>query len=84
MSVLFIATAHLYKGWGVELLNFQIEEMNLTDRGFAADYERQSLQMAQAEAKRRAQEAENQRVINVGLCFVFCACVNLLNSASHR
>jgi len=51
--------------WGAELLNFQIEEMNLTDRGFALDYEKQSLAIAQTEAKRRAQEAENQRSLAV-------------------
>jgi len=51
--------------WGAELLNFQIEEMSLTDQGFAMDYEKQSLAMAQAEARRRAQEAENQRNLTV-------------------
>jgi len=45
--------------WGIEMINFQIENLILSDRKYALEYEEASLAMAKAKSHRRALDLNN-------------------------
>ena len=45
--------------WGIQIINFQLESIQLADRQYSLDYEAASLQIAKSKAELRAQEAQN-------------------------
>jgi len=50
--------------WGVKLLAFQIERINLADQAYAREYEEASLAIAKAKASLRAQTTQNDIVLS--------------------
>jgi len=53
----------LTAGWGVKLINFQLESTRIADPRYATEYEEASLAMAKAKANRRAVTAQNDILI---------------------
>jgi len=45
--------------WGIQIINFQLESIQLADKQYSLDYEAASLQIAKSKAELRAQEAQN-------------------------
>ena len=45
--------------WGIQIINFQLESIELADKKYASDYESASLQIAKSKAELKAQEAQN-------------------------
>jgi regulator of protease activity HflC (stomatin/prohibitin superfamily) len=53
----------LVQSWGVSIINFQLESTMLANPKYSQDYEKASLKMAVAVARRRAVDAENEIII---------------------
>jgi len=53
----------LTAGWGVRIINFQLESTRIADPKYARDYEEASLAMAKAKANRRAVSTQNDILI---------------------
>jgi len=53
----------LTAGWGVKIINFQLESTRIADPKYAMDYEEASLAMAKAKANRRAVSTQNDILI---------------------
>jgi len=53
----------LTAGWGVKVINFQLESTRIADPKYARDYEEASLAMAKAKANRRAVSTQNDILI---------------------
>ena len=45
--------------WGIQIINFQLESIQLADQQYSSDYEYASLQIAKSKAELKAQEAQN-------------------------
>jgi len=60
-----IAVRPIAAQWGVRIIHFQIENLVLSDRKYAEEYEEASLAMAKAKANRRALDLNND--INIQL-----------------
>jgi len=45
--------------WGIQIISFQLESIELAYRQYSLDYEAASLQIAKSKAELRAQEAQN-------------------------
>ena len=45
--------------WGIQIINFQLESIQLADKKYSLDYENASLQIAKSKAELKAQEAQN-------------------------
>jgi len=45
--------------WGMKIINFQLETIELADKKYASDYENATLQIAKSKAQLKANEAEN-------------------------
>jgi len=45
--------------WGMKIINFQLESIELADKAYASDYENATLQIAKSKAQLKANEAEN-------------------------
>lgn len=55
--------APLTAGWGVKIINFQLESTRIADPKYAREYEEASLAMAKAKANRRAVSTQNDILI---------------------
>jgi len=53
----------LTAGWGVKIINFQLESTKIADPKYAMEYEEASLAMAKAKANRRAVTTQNDILI---------------------
>jgi regulator of protease activity HflC (stomatin/prohibitin superfamily) len=53
----------LTAGWGVKIINFQLESTRIADPKYAREYEEASLAMAKAKANRRAVSTQNDILI---------------------
>jgi len=53
----------LTAGWGVKIINFQLESTRIADAKYAMEYEEASLAMAKAKANRRAVSTQNDILI---------------------
>jgi regulator of protease activity HflC (stomatin/prohibitin superfamily) len=53
----------LTAGWGVKIINFQLESTKIADPKYAMEYEEASLAMAKAKANRRAVSTQNDILI---------------------
>jgi regulator of protease activity HflC (stomatin/prohibitin superfamily) len=53
----------LTAGWGVKIINFQLESTRIADAKYAREYEEASLAMAKAKANRRAVSTQNDILI---------------------
>lgn len=53
----------LTAGWGVKIINFQLESTRIADERYAREYEEASLAMAKAKANRRALDTQNDILI---------------------
>jgi regulator of protease activity HflC (stomatin/prohibitin superfamily) len=54
------AVRPMAEGWGVRIINFQLESTKIADQKYAMEYEEASLSLAKAKANRRAIEAQNE------------------------
>lgn len=45
--------------WGMKIISFQLESIELADKAYASDYENATLQIAKSKAQLKANEAEN-------------------------
>jgi len=53
----------LTAGWGIKIINFQLESTRIADPKYAREYEEASLAMAKAKANRRAVSTQNDILI---------------------
>lgn len=60
MQSMTASIAPMIHTWGVSICNFQLENLKITDKAFAANYELQSLVLATAKANLRAVLSQNQ------------------------